>query len=203
FEKQGKTTVVISDNIRIKGVIGVIDEIRKESYSMIKNLLKLNITPVILTGDNQSSAAYIAQKLGIKIVKAELLPDQKVKELSKLIHQYKHVAMVGDGVNDAPALASASVGISMGAIGSDVAIENADIALMNDNLNMVTYLVELGKKCVEKIRFNIFSAVSVKFLFLFLAIGGWSNLALAIFADVGVTVLVILNGLRLYGYRRD
>jgi Cd2+/Zn2+-exporting ATPase len=135
------------------------------------------------------------------MVRAELLPDEKVEELSKLIQQYKHVAMVGDGINDAPALATASVGITLGAVGSDVAIENADIALMNDNLNMVPYLVGLGKKCVEKIRFNVAFAVSVKFLFLFLAIAGLSNLALAIFADVGVTVLVILNSLRLYSYK--
>lgn len=200
FEKQGKTTIVISDNKRIKGVIGVTDEIREESKPLIENLLKLKITPVILTGDNKSSAGFVASRLGIEIVKAGLLPEEKVEELSKLIRQYKHVAMMGDGVNDAPALASASVGIAMGAIGSDVAIENADIALMNDKLNMVPYLVGLGKKCVGKIRFNIASAVLVKFLFLFLAIGGWSNLALAIFADVGVTVLVILNSLRLYSY---
>ncbi|MDP2755199.1 MAG: cation-translocating P-type ATPase [Nitrospirota bacterium] len=202
FEKQGKTTIVISDKKRVKGVISVTDEIRKESKPMIENLLKLKITPAILTGDNKSSARFIAQKLGIKIIKAELLPDKKVEELSKLIQQYKHVAMVGDGVNDAPALASASVGIAMGAIGSDVAIENADIVLLNNNLNMVPYLVDLGKKCVKKIRFNITSAVLVKFLFLSLAISGLSNLALAIFADVGVTVLVILNGLRLYNYQR-
>ncbi len=202
FEKQGKTTIVISDKKRVKGVISVTDEIRKESKPMIENLLKLKITPAILTGDNKSSARFIAQKLGIKIIKAELLPDKKVEELSKLIQQYKHVAMVGDGVNDAPAIASASVGIAMGAIGSDVAIENADIVLLNNNLNMVPYLVYLGKKCVKKIRFNITSAVLVKFLFLSLAISGLSNLALAIFADVGVTVLVILNGLRLYNYQR-
>lgn len=201
FEKQGKTTIVISDNKRVKGVIGVTDEIRKESKPLVENLLKLKITPVILTGDNKSSAKFIASKLGIEVVKAELLPDKKVEELSKLIRQYKHVAMVGDGVNDAPALATASVGVTMGAIGSDVAVENADIALMNDKLNMVTYLAGLGKKCVEKIRFNIASAVLVKFLFLFLAVGGLSNLALAIFADVGVTVLVILNSLRLYDYK--
>lgn len=201
FEKQGKTTIVISDNKRVKGVIGVTDQIRKESKPLVESLLKLGIIPVILTGDNKSSAKFVASKLGIEMVRAELLPDKKVAELSKLIQQYKHVAMVGDGINDAPALAAASVGIAMGAIGSDVAIENADIALMSDNLNMVPYLVGLGKKCVEKIRFNIAFAVSVKFLFLFLAIAGLSNLALAIFADVGVTVLVILNSLRLYSYK--
>jgi len=200
FEKQGKTTIVISDNKRVKGVIGVTDEIRKESKPLVKNLLKLKITPVVLTGDNKSSARFVASKLGIEIVRGELLPDRKVEELSKLIQQYKHVAMVGDGINDAPALASSSVGIAMGAIGSDVAIENADIALMSDKLDMVTYLVRLGKKCLKKIRFNITLAILVKFLFLFLAIGGWSNLASAIFADVGITVLVIVNSLRLYGY---
>lgn len=201
FEKQGKTIILISDNKRVKGIIGVTDETRKESKPLVENLLKMKIIPVILTGDNRSSANFIAQKLGIEIVKGELLPDRKVEELSKLIQQYKHVAMVGDGVNDAPALASSSVGIAMGAIGSDVAIENADIALMNDNLNLVPFLIALGKKCVGKIRFNIVWAISIKALFLFLAIGGLSNLALAIFADVGVTVLVILNSLRLYHYK--
>lgn len=201
FERQGKTTIVISDNRRVKGVIGVTDEIRKESKSLLENLQKLKITPIILTGDNRSSTRFIASKLGIDIVKAELLPDEKVKELLKLIQQYDHVAMVGDGVNDAPTLATSSVGIVMGAIGSDVAIENADIALMNDNLEMVPYLVELGRSCLRKIKLNIFLAVLVKFLFLSLAIGGWSSLASAIFADVGVTVLVVLNSLRLYGYK--
>jgi len=201
FEKQGKTTIVTSDNNGVKGVIGVTDEIREESKALVDSLLKLNITPVMLTGDNKSSAEFIAAELGIETVKAELLPGQKVEELSKLIEEYKHVAMVGDGVNDAPALATASVGIAMGAIGSDVAIENADIALMNDNLNMLPYLIGLGRKCVKKIRFNVFSAALIKFLFLLLAILGMGNLVLAIFADVGVTVLVILNSLRLYGYK--
>jgi Cd2+/Zn2+-exporting ATPase len=201
LEKQGKTMILISDNKRVKGIIGVTDETRKESKALVENLLKMKIIPVILTGDNKSSANFVAQKLGIEIVKSELLPDRKVEELSKLIQQYKHVAMVGDGVNDAPALASSSVGIAMGAIGSDVAIENADIALMNDNLSLVSFLIALGKKCGGKIRFNIVSAISIKLLFLFLAIAGLSNLALAIFADVGVTVLVILNSLRLYHYK--
>jgi Cd2+/Zn2+-exporting ATPase len=179
----------------------VTDAIRPESKPVIENLLSLGITPLILTGDNGSSARFVASQLGIERVSAELLPHQKVEELARLLQEYQHVAMVGDGVNDAPALASASVGIAMGAIGSDVAIENADIALMNDNLQIVPYLVKLGRKVVAKIRFNTVFAVLIKFLFLSLALTGMSSLVLAIFADVGVTVLVVLNSLQLYGYR--
>jgi Cd2+/Zn2+-exporting ATPase len=201
FEKEGKTTIIISDNKRVKGLIGVMDEIRKESKDVVGALLSMNIIPVILTGDNPSSARYVAAQLGIEKVEAELLPEGKVEALAHLLGEYQHVAMVGDGVNDAPALASASVGIAMGAIGSDVAIENADIALLNDNLEALPYLVELGRKCLGKIRVNTSSAVLIKLLFLFLALGGVSNLVMAIFADVGVTILVILNGLSLYGYK--
>ncbi|MDA8239201.1 MAG: cation-translocating P-type ATPase [Nitrospiraceae bacterium] len=200
FEEQGKTAIVISDNKRVKGIIGIDDEIREESRPLIDALLKMNIVPVMLTGDNKAAADFVASHLKIEVVKAALLPSEKVEELSRLIQRYKHVAMVGDGVNDAPALATASVGIAMGAIGSDVAIENADIALMNDKIGLVAYLVGLGRACAKKIRYNIISAVTVKFLFLFLAIVGLSNLAMAIFADVGVTVLVIMNSLRLFGY---
>jgi Cd2+/Zn2+-exporting ATPase len=203
LERQGKTAIVISDHQRVKGVIGVSDEIRPESKSVVESLRSLGITPVILTGDNRSAAEFVAAQLGIEMVKAQLLPEQKVEELARLIRENQHVAMVGDGVNDAPALASASVGIAMAAIGSDVAIENADIALMNDNLIMVPYLVKLGRKTVGKIRFNTISAVLIKFIFLSLALGGMSSLVLAIFADVGVTVLVVLNGLRLYRFRES
>jgi Cd2+/Zn2+-exporting ATPase len=201
LERQGKTAIVISDHQRVKGVIGVSDEVRPESLAVIEKLRPLGIAPVILTGDNPAAAHFVAARLGIEEVKAQLPPEQKVEELARLIRENQHVAMVGDGVNDAPALASASVGIAMGAIGSDVAIENADIALMNANLSLVPYLVKLGRKTVAKIRFNTLSAVLIKFLFLALALGGLSSLVLAIFADVGVTILVVLNGLRLYRFR--
>lgn len=201
LEKQGKTVIIMSDNKRIKGIIAITDELKPGSRLTISNLLKLNIEPILLTGDNLASAKFAASNLGIKSVKAGLLPHNKVEELKKIIDRYKSVAMVGDGVNDAPALAAASVGIAMGATGSDVAIENSDIALLNDNLKLLPYLVRLGKKAVGIIRFNIIFAISIKFLFLILAAFGLSNLSMAIFADVGVTILVIINGLRLYGYK--
>lgn len=201
LEKQGKTAILISDNKRIKGIIAITDEIRKESKPLISSLLALGVKPVILTGDNEASANFVASYLGIESVKAELLPENKVDELKKIIGRYKYVAMAGDGVNDAPALATASVGIAMGATGSDIAIENSDIALLNDNLNLLPYLIKLGRKAVGIIRFNIILAVTIKFLFLILAAFGLSNLSLAIFADVGITVLVIINGLRLFSYK--
>jgi len=201
LEKQGKTAIVMSDDKRIKGIIAITDEIRKESKPLISSLSELNVITIILTGDNEASAKFIASNLGIEKVKAELLPEDKVSELTKIMEQYKYVAMAGDGVNDAPALATASVGIAMGATGSDVAIENSDIALLNDNLNLLPYLIKLGKKAVGIIRFNIILAITIKFLFLILAALGLSNLSLAIFADVGITILVIINGLRLFSYK--
>lgn len=198
FEREGKTTIVVTDNKKVSGVIGITDEIREESEPMVQTLKQLQIIPAILTGDNYSSARYVGQKLGIDEIHAELLPDKKLEILNGLVGRFKHVSMVGDGVNDAPALATSSVGIAMGAIGSDVAVENADIALMNNNLNLIPYLIKLGKKSVQTIRVNISLAILVKFLFLSLALLGRSNLALAIFADVGITLIVVLNGLRLY-----
>lgn len=200
FESEGKTAIVMSSDKEVKGVIAITDEIRLESKEVIRELSKLGIETAIFTGDNLPAALYVARNLGIKEVKAALLPDGKVTELKKLQEKYGQLAMVGDGVNDAPALATASVGIAMGAVGSDVAIENADIALMGNDLTLLPYLVRIGRKAQEKIRFNISAAVLTKLFFLVLALMGSSNLALAIFADVGVTVLVILNSLRLYSY---
>lgn len=202
LEKQGKTAVIMSDNKKVAGVIGITDEIRTETKATIQALRQLNIEPIILTGDNISSASFVAEKIGIKKFEAGLLPEQKVAELSKLISKYNHVGMVGDGVNDAPSLATASVGIVMGAIGSDIAIENADVALMTNNLSHIPFLVELGKKSVQTIQVNTAAAISVKFLFLLLALIGKSNLAFAIFADVGVTILVILNSLQLFQFNK-
>jgi len=203
LEKQGKTVVVMSEHKTIKGIIGISDTIRKEALLISDELEKLKIRPVILTGDTAPAARFIGSSLKINEIKASLLPQKKAEEIERLKSKYKYVAMLGDGVNDAPALASATVGISMGSVGSDIAIENSDIALMNDNLEALPYLVKLGRKSSRVIIFNITSAVVIKFIVLFLAIFGLSNLTLAIFADVGVTIFVILNGLRLFGFLPD
>ncbi|MBI4214662.1 cadmium-translocating P-type ATPase, partial [archaeon] len=154
LERQGNTLIVISDHKRVKGVIGVTDEIRKESLPAVESLKSMGITPVMLTGDNAASAHAVASATGIGEVRSGLLPDEKLNEISRLTKKYGGVAMVGDGINDAPALAAASVGITLGAVGSDAAIENADIALMNENLTLIPHLAALGRKCREKIKVN-------------------------------------------------
>lgn len=203
LEEQGKTAIIISDSAQVKGVIGVTDAIREESKQMLVDLRALGIEPVMLTGDNAASARHVGNLVGIAEIKSGLLPDDKVREMQSLIERYGTIGMVGDGINDAPALAAASVGIGMGAAGSDLALENADIALLNDRLDRIPFLVRLGRRCVQTIRFNIIAAVSVKALFMALAVAGLSNLALAIFADVGMTVIVILNSLRLFHFESE
>ena len=203
FEKDGKTAIVISDDKKIKGILGVVDEIRPESSQTIKELHRLGIKSVMLTGDNASAAAYVAKEVGIDEIHASLLPDEKVAQIRNLVKKNKDVAMIGDGVNDAPSLSTASVGIAMGAIGSEVAVENADIALMNSNLTLIPFLVRLGRIASQTIKLNISAAIGVKVIFLVLALLGKSSLALAIFADVGVTVLVVANGLRLFSVEKN
>lgn len=200
LEEEGKTVIVISDSVRVKGVIGVSDAVREESGPMIAELRSLGIEPVMLTGDNRSSAQHVGNLVGITEIQSGLLPEDKVHAMQVLTERYGVIGMVGDGINDAPALAAASVGIGMGAAGSDLALENADIALLNDRLDRIPWLIRLGRRCVRTIRFNVVAAVMVKALFMILAVSGLSNLALAIFADVGMTVIVILNSLRLFSF---
>ncbi|MEW6610588.1 MAG: cation-translocating P-type ATPase [Patescibacteria group bacterium] len=201
FERQGKTAIVVSDDKRVKGIVGVVDEVRNESGQTIRQLHALGVKAAMLTGDSAFVADYVAKQIGIDEVHAKLLPDEKVTQLSQLLKRYHTVAMVGDGVNDAPSLATASVGIAMAAIGSEVAVENADIALMNNNLTLIPFLISLGRKATATIKANVMSALGVKFMFLALALLGESNLALAIFADVGMTIVVVANGLRLFHFR--
>ncbi len=200
FETEGKTAIVVSDNKKVKGVLSIVDALRPESQATISQLHSLGVKTAMLTGDNDSAAQAVAHELGIDTVYARLLPEQKVDRLQELKQKHQSVAMVGDGVNDAPSLTTASVGIAMGAVGSEVAIENADIALMNNNLRLIPFLISLGKRTTQTIQLNTTAAVGVKLFFLILALVGKSNLALAVFADVGVTLLVVVHSLRLFNF---
>lgn len=197
LQKQGKTIILICTHKAVEGIIGLQDKIRPESKQMIVDIKNLGIIPVMLTGDHEMSALAVAQTIGIESVKANLLPEDKSKAIQELLSKYGAVAMVGDGINDAPALAIANVGITMSELGSQTAIETASIVILSEHLKHLSFLVRLGRKVIKTIRINTFLAISIKLIFIILALIGMSNLALAIFADVGVTVIVILISLRL------
>ncbi|WP_339921614.1 cation-translocating P-type ATPase [uncultured Flavobacterium sp.] len=194
---QGKTSVVVSFGKGVAGIIGLTDAIKPDSIAAIKELQALNIELIMLTGDSEKAAHYVANTVGIKKVFGGLLPENKSEKMSALLKEYGNVAMVGDGINDAPALALSTVGIAMGAAGSDTAIETANIALMNDKLSLIPFLIRLSKKTLLRIKTNTIGAIAVKVLFIALAFLGYSNLVFAIAADVGVTLVVILLSLSL------
>ncbi len=198
LEQEGKTVVLVSEGKQIMGALAIADKIRDEARETIKELIKLGVDTVMLTGDNQHTATYVAKNLGISESFGSLLPEDKVKKIETLRNKYGSVAMVGDGVNDAPSLALSNVGIAMGAKGSDVAIETADIALMNDNILNIPKTVALSKKTLLTVKQNITAALLAKVVFVVLAVFGISNLGIAIAADTGVAILVILNGLKLF-----
>lgn len=200
LQKEGKTSIVASSHSEIEGIIALADEVKEEAKAVVAALIKMRVVPIMLTGDNGAPASDIAEKLGIKRVHAEMLPTDKAREIKKLLAEFKSVGMVGDGVNDAPALATSTVGISMGAAGSDTAIEVSDVAILNDRLDTIPFLIALGRKTISTIRLNTALAILVKIVFVVLAIFGLSSLALAIFADVGVTIIVILISLRLLNF---
>jgi len=200
LQQQGKTSIVVSSHGGVEGIIALTDELKPESKQAVTDLRELGIVTVMLTGDNHAPAEAVATLVGITEVKAELLPEHKADAIKELLAKYGATAMVGDGVNDAPALALSNVGIAMGAAGSDTAIEAASIAILNDRLELIPFLIRLGRKTISTIRINTAAAVLIKVVFVTLAVFGLSSLALAIFADVGVTVLVILNSLRLLNF---
>jgi len=201
FEIGCESLVYISSAARLIGIITVSDNPRGEAPGMLLELKRLGIQDVImLSGDHKDTVADIAGKLGIRQFRAGLLPEDKVKEVEKLARAGVTV-MVGDGVNDAPALAAATVGIAMGAAGSDTALETADVALMNDELGKIPDLIKIGTKTLSIIRQNVALAVVLKLVFLVLTMVGMANLWMAVFADTGASVLVTLNGMRLAGFK--
>lgn len=202
LQNQGKTVIVFATEENILALISVADQIREDSKNVIQMLHQLGIQKtVMLTGDNQITGEAIGKQLGMAEVKAELLPQDKLDMVKQLKDKYGQVAMVGDGVNDAPALAAATVGIAMGGAGTDTALETADIALMADDLTKLPFTIKLSRKALQIIKQNITFAIGIKVLALLLIIPGWLTLWLAIFADMGATLIVTLNGLRLLRVR--
>jgi Cd2+/Zn2+-exporting ATPase len=194
----GASPVIVARDGNVIGYIGVADQEREVAADAIELLHHHNISPVVmLTGDQETAARAIATKLGIDDVRAGLLPQEKVAAVQDLRRRYGAVAMIGDGVNDAPALAVADVGIAMGAIGSDAALETADVALMTDELPKIAYAVRLSRATVRNIRVNVALSLVLKAAFLALAVGGWATLWMAVIADTGTSLLVVANAMRL------
>lgn len=195
---QGKTVMVLGTEKEILALIAVADEIRESSKEVIRKLHQVGIEKtVMLTGDNQRTAEAIGKQVGVSDIKADLLPEDKLNFIKELRDKYRSVAMVGDGVNDAPALAASTVGVAMGGAGTDTALETADIALMSDDLSKLPYTIKLSRKALAIIKQNITFSLGIKVLALLLIVPGWLTLWLAIFADMGATLIVTLNSMRL------
>lgn len=197
-QNNGQTVMtVIRDNLLI-GYISVADKIREKAKETIKELKKNNYNEIImLTGDNKATARNISSQIGIDRYFAELLPDEKLEVIKKLKKDYDTVAMIGDGVNDAPALALADIGISLGSAGTDTAIETADIVLMSDDLSKLSYTMNLSKRALKIIKQNVIFSLLVKFVAVLLVFPGLLTLWIAVLADTGAALVVIFNGMRL------
>ncbi|OUM84311.1 MAG: ATPase [Bacillus thermozeamaize] len=200
LEKQGKTVMFVQQNERLVGLFAVQDVIRQEAVEAIQTLKRQGIHTVMLTGDSLATAQALANEVGLDEYYANCLPDQKVAYIQQLRKKHGKIAMVGDGVNDAPALASATVGIAMGA-GTDVALETADIVLMKDELSCLPYMVRLAQKTNRIIRQNIVFSIAVICLLILSNFFQIITLPLGVIGHEGSTLLVILNGLRMLGYR--
>lgn len=201
-ESEGKTAVIVGSNQKILGTISIADELREDAVLVVRELKQMGIKKVVmLTGDNKNAAAYIAKKLDLDEFYAELLPEDKVSILQNLQQQYGRVAMVGDGVNDAPALALSDLGVAMGGVGTDVAMETADVVLMKAELKKLLYALDLSRKTVKNMKQNIYFAI---FVVLVLLVG---VLAKVVFLSSGMlihelsVILVILNAIRLLGFK--
>jgi len=202
LEQSGRTAMLVGCDGVIRGVIAVADQARPESRAALAALKRQGIVHVaMLTGDAVAVAARVASEVGVDETRAELLPEQKLAAIDELIARHGSVGMVGDGVNDAPALARATVGIAMGVAGSDAAIETADVTLMADDLNKLSFAIGLSRAARSVIIQNITFALVVKAIFLVATLLGGATLWMAVFADTGAALIVIANGMRLLRYR--
>lgn len=197
LENAGKTAIVLCDATGPAAVFGVADTLRPESAQAVASLRSLHVEPVMLTGDNPATAQAIAAQLGIADARGNLLPQDKQAAVAELHARYGAVGMVGDGVNDAPALARATIGFAMGAAGTATALETADVAIMDDDPRKIADFIRLSRRTATILKQNIALALGIKAVFFVLALGGVATLWMAVFADTGASLLVVFNGMRL------
>jgi Cd2+/Zn2+-exporting ATPase len=204
MEADGSSVVVIGKDEHVCGFIALGDRIRPDAKKAVEQIRAAGIERIVmLTGDNQGTANAIARESGVDEVRAELLPEDKLAAIEELVRKFGQVGMVGDGVNDAPAMARASLGIAMGAVGTDAALETADIALMGDDLMGVPWLIHHSRRCMRVIRQNITLSLGVKATFVVLTLMGSASLWAAITADTGASLIVVFNGLRMLSVRQS
>ena len=204
LETLGRTTMLVRVDGRYAGLLGLMDTPRPGVGEMLARLRALGIVKtVMLTGDNERVARAVAQAVGLSEVRASLLPEDKVAAMARLVEEHGLAAMVGDGVNDAPALARATVGIAMGGAGSDVALETADVALMSDELAKLPFAVALSRAARAVIRQNLFISLGVVALLIPATLSGWAGIGVAVLIHEGSTIVVVLNALRLLTYHGE
>ena len=199
LEQQGKTAVLLTNQTEVLAIIAVADTVRETSKQAIDGLHQLGVTTIMLTGDNEHTAKAIGKQVGVDEIVGNLLPEDKLKIIDSRLKKDPNlkVGMVGDGINDAPALARASIGFAMGAAGTDTAIETADVALMDDDLRKIATFIRLSKSTALILTQNIVLALGIKAIFLVLTFTGQATMWMAVFADMGASLLVVANGLRL------
>jgi Cd2+/Zn2+-exporting ATPase len=197
LETEGKTVVLLSSATAPLMILAVADTLRAGSAAAIARIQAMNVHVIMLTGDNPHTAQAIAAKVGIADARGNLLPSDKLAAINDLVVTYGYVGMVGDGINDAPALAKADIGFAMGAAGTDTALETADVALMDDDLGKLAEFLALSRRTSAILMQNIVLALGIKAVFLVLALTGQATLWMAVFADMGASLLVVANGLRL------
>ncbi|HET7089675.1 MAG TPA: heavy metal translocating P-type ATPase [Anaerolineae bacterium] len=201
-EANGQTTMLLCDGDRVRGYIAVADELREDSRHAIADLRALGLETVMLTGDNAIVAQAVGYSVGVDDVRAGLMPEDKLEAINEMEARRGGVAMVGDGVNDTPALAAAMVGVAMGGAGSAQALETADVALMADSLHELPFAVRLSRFTRRLIAENVTISIGVKLAFMLLALAGLASLWMAVLADMGVSLLVTLNGMRPLTFER-
>ncbi len=197
LEKEGKTVLLLGDEKNLLGILAVADRLRTEAEDAVKTLKNMGISVILLTGDNESTARAISGQSGVDEFLAQLLPDDKVKAVKELKGRYGKIAMVGDGVNDAPSMAASDVGIAMGAAGTDVAIETGDIVLMSDDLSKIPYALRLSQRSVKNIRQNIVASLAIVAFLIPAALIGWIGLLPGLLLNEISALIVIINALRL------